>query len=147
LKIKNTYKLMHKYGSTYAISAYHHWCCGFDSLSGRNVQHYVIKFVSALWQVGGVLRLIKTKVNYPSSILDFGLFLFISLFDGDERHFQQYFSYIMAVLKDTMRCQIIWSTTHHDQSSLYESYQTNDPRIHHQTNKQKYPLDIVNSCI
>jgi hypothetical protein len=31
--------------TTYAISAYHHWCCGFDSRSGRRVQHYVIKFV------------------------------------------------------------------------------------------------------
>jgi len=28
--------------STYAISAYHHWCCEFESRSGRGVQHYVI---------------------------------------------------------------------------------------------------------
>jgi hypothetical protein len=35
--------------TTYAIGAYHHWWCGFDSLSGRGVQHYVIKFVSDLW--------------------------------------------------------------------------------------------------
>jgi hypothetical protein len=27
----------------YAISAYHHWCCEFESRSGRSVQHYVIK--------------------------------------------------------------------------------------------------------
>jgi hypothetical protein len=36
------------YGSfktTYAISAYHHWCCEFESRSKRGVQHYVIKFV------------------------------------------------------------------------------------------------------
>jgi len=26
---------------TYAISAYHHWCCAFESRSGRGVQHYV----------------------------------------------------------------------------------------------------------
>jgi hypothetical protein len=32
----------------YAISAYHHWCCEFESLSGRGVQHFVIKFVSGL---------------------------------------------------------------------------------------------------
>ena len=32
--------------TTYAISAYHHWCCEFESRSGRGVQHYVIKFVS-----------------------------------------------------------------------------------------------------
>ena len=30
--------------TTYAISAYHHWCCEFESRSGRGV-HYVIKFV------------------------------------------------------------------------------------------------------
>jgi hypothetical protein len=35
---------------TYAISAYHHWCCDVESQSGRGVQHYVIKFVSNLWQ-------------------------------------------------------------------------------------------------
>jgi hypothetical protein len=31
--------------TTYATSAYHHWCCEFESRSGRGV-HYVIKFVS-----------------------------------------------------------------------------------------------------
>ena len=40
----------------YAISAYQHWCCGFDSRSGQGVQHYVIKSVSDLGQVGGFLR-------------------------------------------------------------------------------------------
>ena len=38
--------------TTYAISAYHHWSCEFESRSGWGVQHYVIKFVSDLWQVG-----------------------------------------------------------------------------------------------
>ena len=42
--------------TTYAISAYHHWCCEFESRSGRGVQHYVIKFVRDLRQVGGFLR-------------------------------------------------------------------------------------------
>ena len=28
--------------TTYAISAYHHWCCEVESRSGRGVQHYVI---------------------------------------------------------------------------------------------------------
>jgi len=32
--------------TTYAISAYHHWCCESESRSERGVQHYVIKFVS-----------------------------------------------------------------------------------------------------
>jgi len=27
--------------TTYAISAYHHWCCAFESRPGRCVQHYV----------------------------------------------------------------------------------------------------------
>ena len=41
--------------TTYAISAYHYWCCEFESRSGRDV-HYVIKFVSDLRQVGGFLH-------------------------------------------------------------------------------------------
>ena len=28
--------------TTYAINAYHHWCCEFESRTGRGVQHYVI---------------------------------------------------------------------------------------------------------
>ena len=44
--------------TTYAISAYHHWC-EFESRSGRGVQHYVIKFVSELRQVGGFLRVLR----------------------------------------------------------------------------------------
>jgi len=27
--------------TTYAISAYHHWCCEFESRFGRGVQQYV----------------------------------------------------------------------------------------------------------
>ena len=42
--------------TTYAIGAYHHWCCEFEPRSGRGVQHYVIKFVSDLRQVSGFLR-------------------------------------------------------------------------------------------
>ena len=45
--------------TTYAISAYHHWCCEFESWSGRGVQHYVITFVSDLRQVGGFLRVFR----------------------------------------------------------------------------------------
>jgi len=50
--------------TTYAISAYHHWCCEFESRSGRGGQHYVIKFVSDLQQVGGFLRVFQ----FPSPI-------------------------------------------------------------------------------
>jgi hypothetical protein len=54
--------------TTCGIGAYHHWCCGFDSLSGRGVQHYVIKFVSGLWQVGGFLRALNTiKPNHTTN--------------------------------------------------------------------------------
>jgi hypothetical protein len=42
--------------TTSAISAYHHWCCEFESRSERGVQHYVIKFVSDLRQVGGFFQ-------------------------------------------------------------------------------------------
>jgi hypothetical protein len=35
------------------FDAYHHWYCEFKSSSGWGVQHYVIKFVSDLWQVCG----------------------------------------------------------------------------------------------
>jgi len=45
--------------TTSAISAYHHWCCEFESRSGRGVQHYVIKFVSDLRQVGCFLRVLR----------------------------------------------------------------------------------------
>ena len=44
--------------TTYAISAYHHWCSEFESRSERGIQHYVIKFVSDLRQVGGVLQVL-----------------------------------------------------------------------------------------
>ena len=45
--------------ATYAISAYDHWCCEFESRSGLGVQHYVIKFVSDLRQVGCFLRILR----------------------------------------------------------------------------------------
>ena len=50
--------------TAYTISAYHHWCCEFESRSGRDAQHYVIKFVSDLRQVGGFLRVLR----FPSPI-------------------------------------------------------------------------------
>jgi hypothetical protein len=45
--------------ATYAIVPYHHRCCGFDSRSGRGEQHYVIKFVNDLRQVGCFLQVIR----------------------------------------------------------------------------------------
>ena len=45
--------------TTYAIIAYHHWCYEFESRSGRGVQHYVMKCVSELRQVGGFLWVLQ----------------------------------------------------------------------------------------
>ena len=45
--------------TTYAINAYHNWCCEIESRSGRGVQHYVIKLVSDLQQVGCFLRVLR----------------------------------------------------------------------------------------
>jgi hypothetical protein len=46
----------------FAIGAYRHWCCGFDSRSGRGVQHYVIKFVSDLRQFFFDLQILITPL-------------------------------------------------------------------------------------
>jgi hypothetical protein len=48
-------RMVVRFTTTCAISAYHHWCCEFKSRSGRGVQYYMIKFVSDLQQVGGFL--------------------------------------------------------------------------------------------
>jgi hypothetical protein len=65
--------------TTYATSCYHHWCCEFESRSGRGVQHYVINFVSNLRQVGGFLRVlrfpppIKLTPRYNWNIVESGV--------------------------------------------------------------------------
>ena len=47
-----------EFPTTCAIDAYHHYSCGFEPVHGEvyTIQHYVIKFVSDLQQVGGFLR-------------------------------------------------------------------------------------------
>ena len=45
--------------TTCAISAHQHRYCELESRPGRGVQRYVIKFVSDLRQVGGVLRVLR----------------------------------------------------------------------------------------
>ena len=47
--------------TTYEISAYHHLYCEFESFSGKvySIQHYVIKFVSDLQQVGDFLWVLR----------------------------------------------------------------------------------------
>jgi hypothetical protein len=46
------------YTTAYAISDYHHERCEFEPRSGDvySIQHYLLKFVSHLLQVGGFLR-------------------------------------------------------------------------------------------
>jgi len=56
---RGRYRMVVGFTTTYAISAYHHWCCEFESLSGRGAQPYVIKFVSDLREVGGFLRVLR----------------------------------------------------------------------------------------
>ena len=66
--------------TTYVISTYHHWCCEFESRSGRGVQHYVIKFVSDLRQVGCFLQVLRfpppikltATIKYSWNILERG---------------------------------------------------------------------------
>ena len=47
--------------TTYAISAYHHLRCEFESCSGKvySLQHNAIKFFSDLRQVGNFLRILR----------------------------------------------------------------------------------------
>ena len=52
-------RMVDGFTTTYAIRAYHHWCCEFESRSGRGVQHYVIKIVSDLRKIGGFLWVLQ----------------------------------------------------------------------------------------
>jgi hypothetical protein len=52
-------RMIVEFTTTYPVSAYHHWCCEFESRSGRGAQHYVIKFVSDLRQVGCFIRVLR----------------------------------------------------------------------------------------
>jgi hypothetical protein len=45
--------------TTYAISAYHHWCYEREFRSGGGVQHYGIKFVSDFRQIDGILWVLR----------------------------------------------------------------------------------------
>jgi len=77
--------------TTYAISAYHHWCCEFESRSGRGIQHYLIKFVSDLRQVGGFLRILLFSPPIKLTAT-----LFVSA-PSQDLYFQHYMSNITLV--------------------------------------------------
>jgi hypothetical protein len=50
-----------RFTTTYAILAYHHKVVSSNPAHGQvySIQHYVIKFVSVLRQVGGFLRVLR----------------------------------------------------------------------------------------
>jgi len=60
------------YTTTYAISTYHRRC-EFESWSGWDVQHYVIKFVSYLRQVSGFIRVLRFLPWYNWNIVESGI--------------------------------------------------------------------------
>ena len=71
--------------TTYAISAYHHWCCELESRSGRGVQH-VIKFVSDLRQVVFFLRASYTNKIYRYDITEILLKVALNTIKQTNRH-------------------------------------------------------------
>ena len=62
--------------TTYAISTHHHQSCEFESCSGEvySIQHYVMKLVGDLRQVGGFLRILRfPPPRYKSKIVESGV--------------------------------------------------------------------------
>ena len=57
-EIVGRYRMLVGFTTTCAISVPHHWCGEFESSHGEvySIQHYVIKFISDLRQVGGFLQ-------------------------------------------------------------------------------------------
>jgi len=54
----------------YEISAYHHLKCQFKSREEYSIQHYVIKFVGELRQVGGFLLVlwVPSPIKHTATI-------------------------------------------------------------------------------
>ena len=61
------------FATTYAIGAYHHWCCEFESCSGRGVQHYVMKFVCGFLGYSGFLHQYNLPPRYNWNIVESGI--------------------------------------------------------------------------
>ena len=106
--------------TTYAISAHHHWWCEFESRSGRGEQHYVIKFVSDLRQVGGFLRVlrfpppikltVKHQQTYRATALVFTfLLLYLHMYYSHWNVFyKQQYSMVTPVLQSYRPCFQVW---------------------------------------
>ena len=76
--------------TTYVISVYHHWSGEFESRSGRGTQHYVIKFVSDLRQVGGFFLVLRFLPWYKSCISVRCICIFLRFFSWFVELFLQY---------------------------------------------------------
>jgi hypothetical protein len=95
--------------TTYAMTAYHHWCCEFDSRSGQGVQHYVMKFVGDLRQVCGFLCVHRFSPTNKTDRHDI-----IQLFNGSAGNRSKYFprgiGNDQSVLRSTTEGNItLWS--------------------------------------
>ena len=75
----HVYCIQFKFKDVFYVVAYHHWCCEFESRSGRGVQHYAKQIVSDLRQVGGFLRVlqfsppVKLTARYNWTIVESGV--------------------------------------------------------------------------
>jgi hypothetical protein len=63
------------FATTYVVSAYHHQRSVFEYSSGwvYSIQHYVIKFVSDLWPVGGFPRVLRFPPPITTNIVQSGV--------------------------------------------------------------------------
>ena len=88
--------------TTYAIRACNNSCCEFESRSGRGIQHYVIKFVSDLRQVGGFLWVLQLRIPLLTSVIrhQYCTWHFYYLY------FQRHISWFFFVSND-LRCDVI----------------------------------------
>jgi hypothetical protein len=91
--------------TTYAISAYHHWCCEFEYRSGRGEQHYVIKFVSDCHNI--ISPVIKGEVLHQPKKL---------------RYFRSYKTFDIENFNDDIE-QIKINQTCHEVDYVYNEYE------------------------
>jgi len=87
--------------TTYAISAYHHWCWEFESRSGWGVQHYVIKFVS------GFLRVLWfPPPRYNWNIVESG----VKHHQTNKPYFQYHYRYMDLKFFRDLSNLVFWAT-------------------------------------